>query len=200
MVKNFVVLLLLGISQLFALSEKNPVVLMVGTRPEAIKMLPVYKALKNEGVTTLLCSTGQHKELLDQVLDLYRVRPDKDFQIMRENQDLFYMTETVLEKCKAFFEEVKPSLVVVQGDTTTAMASALAAFYLKIPIAHVEAGLRSGDSHRPFPEDMIGRKMRINKQRNIKCCCTQAKMAFFPKKRYVFDLFKIHPFFQVQIC
>ena len=130
----------------------RPVVLVVGTRPEAIKMLPCYFALKQEGVSLLLVSTGQHTDLLDAVMRLFRVEPDVDFGIGKENQDLFDVTEGVLQKAKELFQQVQPSLVMVQGDTTSAMAAALAAFYLKIPVAHVEAGLRTGSRDSPFPE------------------------------------------------
>ena len=124
--------------------------MVVGTRPEAIKMTPVYEALKKGKIPTLLCCTGQHAELLAE----YDLSPDIDFAVMKKNQDLFYLTETILKKAKLYFQEIQPSLVVVQGDTTSAMACALAAFYLKIPVAHVEAGLRSKNIHNPFPEEM----------------------------------------------
>ena len=128
--------------------------MILGTRPEAIKMLPLYHALKKERIPVALCSTGQHKELLEQVFSLFQVTPDYNFDIMRENQDLFYVNEIILNKTKSLLNEIKPSMVIVQGDTTSAMAAALSAFYLKIPIAHVEAGLRSSNIHAPFPEEL----------------------------------------------
>ena len=139
----------------------RPVVLVVGTRPEAIKMLPCYFALKQEGVSLLLVSTGQHTDLLDAVMRLFRVEPDVDFGIGKENQDLFDVTEGVLQKAKELFQQVQPSLVMVQGDTTSAMAAALAAFYLKIPVAHVEAGLRTGSRDSPFPEEINRRLITL---------------------------------------
>jgi UDP-N-acetylglucosamine 2-epimerase (non-hydrolysing) len=133
---------------------KNPIVLVVGTRAETIKLLPVYLALKQAGFPTLLCATFQHSELLKQVCNIFKVIPDFNLGIMRKNQDLFYITQAVLEKTRKVYQQVKPSLVIVHGDTTTTMAAALAAFYLHIPIAHVEAGLRTGDMQAPFPEEM----------------------------------------------
>lgn len=136
------------------LKPQKPIVLIVGTRPEAIKMIPLYEALKSIDIPVVLCSTGQHKELLDEMLNLFHVEKDYDLKIMKQGQDLFYITTQVLNETKKVFEEIQPSLVVVQGDTTSAMASSLSAFYLKIPIAHVEAGLRTHNIYAPFPEEM----------------------------------------------
>lgn len=136
---------------------EKPVVLVVGTRPDAIKLIPVYKALKRAGVHTLLVATNQHRELLDQVFDLLKVTPDASLNIMKENQDLGYVTSSVLEKITEIFRSFQPSMLLVQGDTSSSFAAALAAFYLDIPIAHVEAGLRTGDVRSPFPEE-INRK------------------------------------------
>jgi len=133
---------------------EKPVVIVVGTRPEAIKLIPLYFALKKKDVPTLLCGTFQHSGLLQQVLDIFHVSPDFNLDIMRNNQDLFYLTNAVLEKTKEIFNRVNPSLVLVQGDTTTAFAAALAAFYLKIPVGHVEAGLRTGNIYAPYPEEL----------------------------------------------
>ncbi|MFC1841751.1 non-hydrolyzing UDP-N-acetylglucosamine 2-epimerase [Candidatus Dependentiae bacterium] len=133
--------------------DTNPIVLIVGTRPEGIKVIPVYKALKKAGLPAILCSTMQHDELLSQVFDIFAVKPDINLDIMRHGQDLFYVTQSILQKTKEVFLRVKPSLVIVQGDTTSTMAAALAAFYAHIPVAHVEAGLRTGDMHHPFPEE-----------------------------------------------
>lgn len=132
----------------------RPIVVIVGTRPEGIKMIPVYKALSHAGMTTILCSTAQHKELLDQVFDLFEVKPDFDLAIMKQSQDLFYVTEAILQKTKHLFLQLNPSLILVHGDTTTAMIASLSAFYLGIPVGHVEAGLRTYDMHNPFPEEM----------------------------------------------
>lgn len=142
-------------------ANEKPVVLIIGTRPEAIKMLPVYKALKQAQISTLICSTGQHAELLDSVFTLFDVKPDFDLKIMKPGQDLFYITETVLAKTKELFLKLNPALVIVQGDTTSAMAAAMSAFYLKIPLAHVEAGLRTGNMLAPFPEEMNRRVISL---------------------------------------
>ncbi len=134
--------------------QESPIVLIVGTRPEGIKMAPVYHALKRAGISTLLCSTMQHTHLLDEVFDLFGITPDITLDIMRQGQDLFYVTQAVLQKTKEVFLAVQPALVIVQGDTTSSMAASLAAFYLNIPVAHVEAGLRTDDVKLPFPEEM----------------------------------------------
>ena len=133
---------------------QGPVVLVIGTRPEGIKMIPVYYAFKRAGIETIICSTAQHDFLLDEVFDVFGLKPDINLKIMKPGQDLFYITQEVLGKIKKVFQELKPSLVLVQGDTTTVMTAALAAFYLKIPVGHVEAGLRTGDIRSPFPEEM----------------------------------------------
>ncbi|MBY0353165.1 UDP-N-acetylglucosamine 2-epimerase (non-hydrolyzing) [Candidatus Babeliales bacterium] len=140
---------------------KKPVVVVVGTRPGAIKSMPVYLALKKAGIPTILCATFQHDSLLQQVFDLFDVKPDIKLNIMKKDQDLFYLTATILEKLKIVFQELNPELVLVHGDTTTAFAAALAAFYFKIPIGHLEAGLRTGNKFSPFPEE-INRKFISN--------------------------------------
>lgn len=127
---------------------------VVGTRPDAIKLLPVHIAAKAAGIESILCATAQHIGMLDQVLTLFDITPDYNLQVMQTNQDLFHVTTAILSKIKIILEEVRPDLVVVQGDTTTSFAAALAAFYLKIQVAHVEAGLRTGSIHAPFPEEM----------------------------------------------
>lgn len=132
----------------------RPIVVVIGTRAEAIKLIPVYQALKKTSIPTLLCATFQHSELLAQVCDLFNVIPDFNLGIMKAGQDLFYLTQAVLEKTKQVYLQTKPKLVMVHGDTTTTMAAALSAFYLHIPIAHVEAGLRTGNMSAPFPEEM----------------------------------------------
>jgi UDP-N-acetylglucosamine 2-epimerase (non-hydrolysing) len=137
-----------------AAPDVRPVVLIVGTRPEAIKMAPVYFALKAKAIPTFLCSTGQHAEMLDEVFSLFGIAPDVELKVMKPGQDLFYLTETLLARIKELYESVHPSLVIVQGDTSSAMTGALAAFYLKIPVAHVEAGLRTGNIQAPFPEEL----------------------------------------------
>lgn len=139
---------------LLAIEPSAPVLIMVGTRPEAIKLYSVYTSLKNENIPTLWCSTGQHTQMVEDVCHLLGIHPDYEFKIMKPNQDLFYITESILAKTKELINAVKPSMIVVQGDTTTAFAAALAAFYLRVPIAHVEAGLRTGNIYAPFPEEL----------------------------------------------
>jgi len=141
-----------------------PVVLTIGTRPEGIKLLPLYFALKKARIPVFLCSTLQHTELLTEVFDLFGVTPDYSLDIMQPGQDLFYITQSVLQKTKELFTRIKPSLVIVQGDTTSGMAAGMSAFYLKIPVAHVEAGLRTDDLHAPFPEEMNRRTLRVLSQ------------------------------------
>lgn len=143
------------------LSTPGPIILIAGTRPEGIKVVPLYLALKSSGFNALLCSTRQHDELVNEVYDLFNIKPDFDLAIMRQGQDLFYLTQSVLQKTKELFIRVQPSLVIVQGDTTSAMAAALAAFYLGIPVAHVEAGLRTDDIKSPFPEEMNRRMVGL---------------------------------------
>jgi UDP-N-acetylglucosamine 2-epimerase (non-hydrolysing) len=126
-----------------------------GTRPEAIKMAPVVRALAREnGIESLVCVTGQHRSMLDQVLHLFDISPDFDLDIMRPGQSLTDITVTVLDRLTRLLAEVRPDRILVHGDTTTAMAATLAAFYQKIPVGHVEAGLRTGDLSRPWPEEM----------------------------------------------
>ncbi|MBF8263354.1 MAG: UDP-N-acetylglucosamine 2-epimerase [Parachlamydiales bacterium] len=132
----------------------GPVLIVIGTRPDTIKLIPLYQTLLQLNINTLLCSTGQHAELTHDLIALFQIRPDFDFHIMKPGQDLFDSTTAVLKRAKKLFQKIKPSLVIVQGDTTTAMSAAMAAFYLKIPVAHVEAGLRTNNISRPFPEEM----------------------------------------------
>jgi UDP-N-acetylglucosamine 2-epimerase (non-hydrolysing) len=132
----------------------SPIVLIVGTRPEGIKMIPLYLAFKKMQISIVLCSTDQHSYLLQEVYDLFGIVPDYQLDIMQPNQDLFHITETALQKLKIFYNKVNPCLVLVQGDTTSSMTAAMAAFYLNIPIGHVEAGLRTNDIKSPFPEEM----------------------------------------------
>ena len=130
------------------------VMLIFGTRPEAIKMCPLVKELQGRtGFQVTVCVTGQHREMLDQILQVFQVVPDYDLAIMREGQTLFDITAAVLTRVRAVLEEVEPDLVLVHGDTSTAFAAALACFYLQIPVGHVEAGLRTYDLSSPFPEE-----------------------------------------------
>lgn len=134
---------------------RNKVMVVFGTRPEAIKMAPVIKALQEmEQLEVRVAVTAQHREMLDQVLDLFGIVPDYDLNLMRENQDLFGITSRVLEGMRDVYERERPRLVLVHGDTTTTFAAALAAFYLRIAVGHVEAGLRTRRKYSPFPEEM----------------------------------------------
>lgn len=132
----------------------RPITLVIGTRPDALKLIPLYKVLSRSGYPVRLCATRQHDDLLDQVCDLFQVSPDIDLGIMRPNQDLIYISATILQKVSDALKMMQPSCVVVQGDTSTAFFTALAAFYLHIPVAHVEAGLRTGNIDSPFPEEI----------------------------------------------
>lgn len=137
-------------------SPKLKVLTVFGTRPEAIKMAPLVNALAacSEDFDSKVCVTAQHREMLDQVLDLFQIKPDHDLNLMRPNQDLFQITTNVLNGMKEVLEIEKPGIVLVHGDTTTTMATSLACFYLKIPVGHVEAGLRTWDKFYPFPEEI----------------------------------------------
>lgn len=132
------------------------VMLVFGTRPEAIKMCPLVKEFQkhNDGFETIVCVTGQHREMLDQVLNIFEVKPDYDLNIMKQEQDLYDVTARVLTGMRDVFKECKPDVVLVHGDTTTSTAAALAAFYQQIPVGHVEAGLRTHNIYSPWPEEM----------------------------------------------
>lgn len=130
------------------------VMLVFGTRPEAIKMCPLVKELKTrDGIETVVCVTGQHRQMLDSVLHTFSVEPDYDLCIMKDKQTLFDVTVNILEKIKPVLEKERPDTVLVHGDTTTTFAAALACYYLGIAVGHVEAGLRTYDIHSPFPEE-----------------------------------------------
>lgn len=130
------------------------VLLVFGTRPEAIKMCPLVKELKTrKNLQTIVCVSGQHREMLDQVLRAFEVEPDYDLSIMKEKQTLFDVTVNILQRIKAVLEEVKPDVVLVHGDTSTTFVTALACFYLQIPVGHVEAGLRTYNIYSPYPEE-----------------------------------------------
>lgn len=138
------------------------ILFIIGTRPEGIKMAPLIKAFQADDIMeVVVCNTGQHREMLDQVLNFFEIEVDYQLDLMKPNQSLFEITSNILLEIKAVIEKEKPDIVFVQGDTTTAFIGALAAFYNKIKIAHVEAGLRSGDMYSPFPEEanrqLVGR-------------------------------------------
>lgn len=130
------------------------VMLVFGTRPEAIKMCPLVNELKSrKNIETVVCVTGQHRQMLDQVLDAFKVTPDYDLSIMKDKQTLFDITVNILQKMQAVLTEVKPDVVLVHGDTSTTFVTALACFYMQIPVGHVEAGLRTYNIYSPYPEE-----------------------------------------------
>ena len=130
------------------------IMVIIGTRPEAIKMAPLVLKLKaKENIKTIVCSTGQHKEILEQVLSFFGITPDINLDIMKKNQDLFSITSSIMNSLKRSFKEFNPDLILVHGDTTTAFSASLAAFYSGIKIGHVEAGLRTWNLKSPFPEE-----------------------------------------------
>ncbi len=133
---------------------------VIGTRPEAIKMAPVVKELERHppDVRSLVCSVGQHREMLDQVLQIFRIRPDYELNLMRQDQNLSQLTADLFSAFDPVVEEIKPDWILAQGDTTTVFVAAMVAFYRGIPFGHVEAGLRTGDKRRPFPEE-VNRRM-----------------------------------------
>lgn len=138
-----------------SMSQPKKILSIFGTRPEAIKMAPLVKELeKNEHIDSYVCVTAQHRQMLDQVLHTFNIQPDYDLDIMKEKQTLMDITVNVLQKLDAVLKEVQPDMVLVHGDTTTAFAGALAAFYQQIPIGHVEAGLRTYNKYSPYPEEM----------------------------------------------
>ncbi|WP_077153603.1 non-hydrolyzing UDP-N-acetylglucosamine 2-epimerase [Bacteroides bouchesdurhonensis] len=132
------------------------VMLVFGTRPEAIKMAPLVKEFQKDrkSFETIICVTGQHREMLDQVLNIFNIKPDYDLNIMKQGQDLYDITARVLTGMRDVLKEAQPDIVLVHGDTTTSTAAALAAFYQQIPVGHVEAGLRTHNIYSPWPEEM----------------------------------------------
>lgn len=137
------------------MSKRIKVMSVFGTRPEAIKMAPLVLELqKHPELESVVCITAQHREMLDSVMDCFGIRADYDLNIMQQGQDLTAITTRVLERMREVLSEVQPDIVLVHGDTTTTFAGALAAFYAKIPVGHVEAGLRTYDRYSPFPEEM----------------------------------------------
>lgn len=130
------------------------VMTVFGTRPEAIKMCPLVKELQSrESIKTVVCVTGQHRQMLDQVLETFGIVPDYDLSVMKDKQTLFDVTVNVLQGIKGVLEEVRPDVVLVHGDTSTTFTTALACFYMQIPVGHVEAGLRTYDPYSPYPEE-----------------------------------------------
>lgn len=141
------------------MSAKPIAAVVIGTRPEAIKLAPVVRALRAHGAfEPVVISTGQHRQMLDQALAVFELKPDVDLAVMSQGQSLHEVTARTLDRMRSALGEIAPARVIVQGDTTTAFAAALAAFYARLPVAHVEAGLRSGERYSPFPEE-INRRM-----------------------------------------
>ena len=132
------------------------IMLVFGTRPEAIKMAPLVKAFQSnkKDFETIVCVTGQHREMLDQVLHLFDIKPNYDLNIMQQGQDLYDITSRVLLGMREVIKLCSPDIIFVHGDTTTSTAAALASFYQQIPVAHIEAGLRTGNIYSPWPEEM----------------------------------------------
>lgn len=144
------------------------IMLVFGTRPEAIKMCPLVNELKSrENLETIVCVTGQHRQMLDQVLDAFGVTPDYDLSVMKDKQTLFDITTNILNRIKPVLEEVKPDVVLVHGDTSTTFVTALACFYLQIPVGHVEAGLRTYNIYSPYPEEFNRQAVSIISQYNF---------------------------------
>ncbi|MBR2528249.1 MAG: UDP-N-acetylglucosamine 2-epimerase (non-hydrolyzing) [Blautia sp.] len=144
------------------------VLIVFGTRPEAIKMCPLVIEMKNRAAFhTIVCVTGQHKEMLNQVMEAFNILPDYDLNIMKQNQTLFDITVNILESIKAVLEKERPDLVLVHGDTSTTFVAALACFYLQIPVGHVEAGLRTYNIHSPYPEEFNRQAVGIISQYNF---------------------------------
>lgn len=144
------------------------VMLVFGTRPEAIKMCPLVNELKSrKNIETIVCVTGQHRQMLDQVLEAFHVVPDYDLSIMKQKQTLFDITTNILERIKEVLDKEKPDVVLVHGDTSTTFVTALACFYLQIPVGHVEAGLRTYNVYSPYPEEFNRQAVSIISQYNF---------------------------------
>ena len=146
----------------------NKIMLAFGTRPEAIKMCPLVKELKTRtNIEVIVCVTGQHRQMLNQVLEVFNVVPNYDLSIMKEKQTLFDVTTNILNKIKEVLELEKPDVVLVHGDTSTTFATTLACFYLQIPVGHVEAGLRTYNIYSPYPEEFNRQAVSIVSQYNF---------------------------------
>ncbi|MBQ9737019.1 MAG: UDP-N-acetylglucosamine 2-epimerase (non-hydrolyzing), partial [Clostridia bacterium] len=144
------------------------VMLVFGTRPEAIKMCPLVKELKSrQSIKTIVCVTGQHRQMLDQVLDAFDVTPDYDLSIMKDKQTLFDITTNILNSIGKVLDEVKPDVVLVHGDTSTTFVTALACFYKQIAVGHVEAGLRTYNIYSPYPEEFNRQAVSIISKYNF---------------------------------
>lgn len=150
------------------MENKKTVFLVFGTRPEAIKMCPLVNELKRRSsIKTVVCVTGQHREMLDQVLETFNVYPDYDLSIMKDEQTLFDITINIMNLIKTILEKVKPDIVLVHGDTSTAFVTALSCYYLQIPVGHIEAGLRTYNIFSPYPEEFNRQAISIISQYNF---------------------------------
>ena len=159
---------LLSKAKIEGIDTMKKVMLVFGTRPEAIKMCPLVNELKKrKNIETIVCVTGQHRQMLDQVLEAFSVVPDYDLSIMKDKQTLFDVTVNILERIKTVLEEAKPDVVLVHGDTSTTFVTALACFYLQIPVGHVEAGLRTYNIYSPYPEEFNRQAVSIISQYNF---------------------------------
>jgi UDP-N-acetylglucosamine 2-epimerase (non-hydrolysing) len=163
--------------------------IVIGTRPEAIKLAPLILQAKKAGLETIVCSTGQHREMLDQVLNFFSIEKDYDFNLMSNNQTLPSLTSKIIERMDQLIDKVDPDWVIVQGDTTTAMASSLSAFYRKKRVAHIEAGLRSKDMYSPFPEE-INRKL-ISSLATLHFCPTDRAMNNLKDEGFFNDVYVV---------
>ena len=158
----------IGLSVKGESSQDEEIMLVFGTRPEGIKMCPLVNELKTrKQLETVVCVTGQHRQMLDQVLEAFQVEPDYDLSIMKERQTLFDVTTNILNKIKEVLEKEKPNVVLVHGDTSTTFVTALACFYLQIPVGHVEAGLRTYNIYSPYPEEFNRQAVSIISQFNF---------------------------------
>lgn len=147
---------------------KKKIMLVFGTRPEAIKMCPLVNELKTRNsIETIVCVTGQHRQMLDQVLNTFNVIPNYDLSIMKQSQSLFDITTNILNIIKEILRDVKPDVVLVHGDTSTTFATALACFYLQIPVGHIEAGLRTYNINSPYPEEFNRQAVSIISEFNF---------------------------------
>ena len=167
---------------------KHKIVAIIGTRPEAIKMAPILSLLKKDkNISLVTISTGQHKELLKPIFSLFKIKPDIELDVMKKNQTLVDIQNNVLSKTYNELNKIKPDLLLVQGDTSTVLASSLAAFYLKIPIGHVEAGLRTHDMYNPFPEE--ANRVLVSNLSSIHFCPTKESKTNLEKENITKNLF-----------
>jgi UDP-N-acetylglucosamine 2-epimerase (non-hydrolysing) len=169
--------------------KRKKILFIFGTRPEAIKMAPIIKVCQNlnQHIEIKICITSQHKEMLQQVLDFFQIEPDFDLSIMQHNQTLFNITANALKGIERVLDSYLPDVVLVQGDTTTALTGAMAGYYKKIKVGHIEAGLRSGDIYAPFPEE-VNRKI-ISTMSSYHFAPTQLAKANLERENYISNIF-----------